>query len=102
MRGIALRRPYPVLDNGDAARIQRAALTGLERVGVCIGTARGRSLLKKAGAQVDERTHAAKIPESLVKDLVKESPSRVRLHARNPETDVEPDLGAVHLCHAAT
>ena len=102
MSGIALRRPYPVLDKGDVARIQRAALTGLERVGVRIGTARGRSLLKKAGAQVDERTHAAKIPESLVKDLVKESPSRVRLHARNPEKDVELDLAHVHLCNDGT
>lgn len=102
MSGISLRRPYPVLDPADVRQIRDAALEGLERIGVHVGTAKGRRLLAEAGADVEERSRTVRIPESLVKAALQESPSHVRLLARNPEKDLDLDLAHVHLCNDGT
>ncbi|HYM40599.1 MAG TPA: trimethylamine methyltransferase family protein [Thermoplasmata archaeon] len=102
MSGLAIRRPYPVLSHEDAARIRSAAIEGLERIGVKVGTARGRKLLRKAGASVDERTETAKIPRSLTEEILGRPPVRVTLHARDPQRTAELDFAHVHLCNNGT
>jgi trimethylamine--corrinoid protein Co-methyltransferase len=99
MSGLAIRRPYPVLENDDVERIQSAALEGLQRIGIRIGTARGRGLLKDAGAEVDEGSHIARIPASLVGEAVGKTAKHIVLAARNPAHDAELDLKHVHICN---
>ncbi len=102
MSGIAIRRPYPVLTPDDVSRIRAAAIEGLERIGVKVGTAQGRRLLTKAGAAVDERTGTVKIPRSLTEELLRKPRVPVVLHARDPAQTAVLDLAHVHLCNNGT
>ena len=102
MSGIAIRRPYPVLSNEDVARIRAAAIEGLERIGVKVGTAQGRKLLTQAGATVDERAELVKIPRSLTEEILRKPPVHVVLHARDPAQTADLDLAHVHLCNNGT
>ena len=102
MSGIPIRRPYPVLSNQDVARIRAAAIEGLERIGVKVGTAQGRQLLKRAGAAVDERTENVNIPRSLTEEMLRKPPVHVVLHARDPEKTADLDLAHVHLANNGT
>ncbi len=99
MSGISIRRPYPVLAKDDIGRIHEAALRELERIGVKVGTAKGRALLKKAGATVDERTEVVKIPASLVEEAIDRTSKRIVLAGRNPEEDADLDRQHVHICN---
>ncbi len=102
MSGISIRRPYPVLSRDDVARIRDAAIAGLDRIGVKVGTAQGRKVLKKAGAAVDERTEVVKIPRSLTEEMLGRPPVHVTLYARDPLRTADLDLAHVHLCNNGT
>ncbi len=102
MSGIEIRRPYPVLSRADVDKIRAAAITGLERIGVKVGTAQGRKLLKKAGATVDERTEVVKIPRALTEEMLRRPPVRTVLYARDPEQNADLDLAHVHVCNNGT
>ena len=102
MSGIPIRRPYPVLSKEDIAQIRAAAIAGLERIGVKVGTARGRTLLKGAGATVDERTEVVKIPRSLTEEVLARSRVHVTMYARDPERTADLDFAHVHLCNNGT
>jgi len=99
MTGIAIRRPYPVLDREGIEKIHAAAMQGLERVGVRIGTARGRRLLKEAGAHVDGRTNVVKFPPALIQECVRKTAKRVVLYGRDSSQDADLDLKHVHICN---
>ncbi len=99
MSGIAIRRAYPVLSNDDIGRIHASALEGLKKIGVRIGTARGRGLLVKAGANVEEGSHIARIPASLVEEAIGKTAKHILLAARNPAQDADLDLQHVHICN---
>ncbi len=102
MSGIPIRRPYPVLSKEDVTRIRAAAVEGLERIGVKLGTAQGRNLLKEAGAKVDDRAETVKIPESLTDEILRRPPVHVILHARDAPQTADLDLVHVHLCNNGT
>ncbi len=102
MSGLSIRRPYPVLSKDDVAQIRAAAIEGLERIGVKVGTVKGRGLLKKAGATVDERTEIVKIPHTLTESVLTQPNVRVTLHARDPTQTADLDLAHVHLCNNGT
>ncbi|OGS59936.1 MAG: hypothetical protein A3K59_08185 [Euryarchaeota archaeon RBG_19FT_COMBO_69_17] len=99
MSGIALRRPYPILDREGLDRIHAKALEGLERIGVKVGTARGRAALRAAGAMVDDATQVVRISEGLVREAIGRTPVRVALAARNPSLDADLDFHHVHICN---
>lgn len=99
MSGIEVRRPYPVLSDDDIGRIHEAAVDGLARIGVEVGTARGRRLLRDAGADVDETSKVARIPESLIHEILKAPRVPVVLRARNPAWDADLDFRHVHICN---
>lgn len=99
MSGISIRRPYPVLDRPGIDRIHASALAGLERIGVKIGTARGRMMLREAGATVDESTQVAKIPGHLVEEAIDKTSKRIVLAGRHPSQDAHLDLQHVHICN---
>ncbi len=99
MSGIPIRRPYPVLSKDDIGRIYQGAVVELERIGARVGTARGRNLLREAGAQVDERTQVARIPSALVDEAVKRAAKHIILCGRDPHQDADLDLEHVHICN---
>ncbi len=99
MSGIPIRRPYPVLSKDDVDRIHQAALSELERVGVKIGTARGRRLLASGGAKVDDATQVVKIPSELVEEAIARTAKRIVLCGRDPKQDADLDLEHVHICN---
>lgn len=99
MSGISVRRPYPVLAKGDIDAIHAGALRELDRVGVKVGTAKGRKLLADAGARVDPRTHVARIPASLVKEALRRTSKRIVLAGRDPAQDADLDRDHVHVCN---
>jgi len=100
--GIPIRRPYPVLTKEDIRQIHEAAAAGLERVGVQVGSAEGRRLLREGGATVDETTEVAKIPRALVDEIVKARKVRVVLRGRDASQDADLDFNHVHLCNDGT
>ncbi len=99
MSGISVRRPYPVLAKGDIDAIHAAALRELDRVGVKVGTAKGRKLLAEAGARVDARSQVVRIPSSLVKEALRRTSKRIVLAGRDPSQDAELDREHVHVCN---
>ncbi len=99
MSGIAIRRPYPVLSKGDIGRVHQGALIELERIGVKVGTARGRTLLHDAGASVDEHTRVARIPSSLVNEAIGRAAKHIVLCGRDSHQDADLDLEHVHICN---
>lgn len=99
MSGIAIRRPYPVLSKDDLGHIHRGALLELEKIGVRVGTAKGRRLLADAGAKVDEATHVVRIPSSLVEEAIDRTAKRIVLCGRSPAQDAHLDLEHVHVCN---
>ncbi len=102
MSGIKIRRPYPVLSEDDVRQIRDAAIAGLDRIGVKVGTAQGRKLLKKAGATVDERKEIVKIPRSLTEEILERPSVHVTLYARDPTRTADLDFSHVHLCNNGT
>ena len=99
MSGIAIRRPYPVLSKDDIGRIHQGALAELEKVGVRIGTGRGRTLLAAAGAETDEESHVVRIPSSLVEEAIGRTAKHIILCGRSPDQDADLDLEHVHICN---
>ncbi len=99
MSGIAIRRPYPVLSKADVGQIHQGALLELEKVGVRIGTARGRRLLADAGAHVEEATQIARIPSSLVEEALHRASKHIVLCGRSASQDADLDLRHVHICN---
>ena len=99
MSGIAIRRPYPVLSRDDLGRIHRSALLELEKVGVRVGTAKGRKLLADAGAKVDATSQVARIPSSLVEEAIDHTAKHIILCGRSRTQDAQLDLEHVHICN---
>ncbi len=99
MSGISIRRPYPVLSKEDVGRVHAAALRELERVGVRVGTKKGRRLLEAAGARVDESSQVARIPSAVVEEALERAAKRIVLCGRSPAQDADLNLGHVHVCN---
>ncbi len=99
MSGISVRRPYPVLAKDDVGQIHAGALRELERVGVKVGTAKGRQLLMEAGAQVDEASQVVRIPSALVEEALDRTAKHIVLCGRSPDQDANLDLEHVHICN---
>jgi trimethylamine--corrinoid protein Co-methyltransferase len=60
----------------------------LERVGIVIQHKKALTILKDAGASIDEKTSVAKIPEYLVREALQKAPSRDMLVARDPKYNI--------------
>jgi trimethylamine---corrinoid protein Co-methyltransferase len=77
-----------ILSDEDVENIHLASLNVLEHVGVAIHNPDAFKLLKDAGAYADEKTKVVKIPEHLVMEAVRNTPSSFTLYARNPNNNV--------------
>ena len=65
-----------------------ASLKVLEEIGIAIHDENAAKILVAAGADLDEKTHVAKLPQHLVNDAIKKVPKSVTLGARDSEWDL--------------
>jgi trimethylamine--corrinoid protein Co-methyltransferase len=90
------------LSRDDSKRIHQSTLNVLERTGVKVDEENALKLLKAAGAAVDFKQRTAKIPHSLVEEMIKKARKRVTLCGRNPKHDVKLEQGKVHVMTSST
>lgn len=76
---------FELLSRNEIQMLHVAAMEVLERIGIMLQHEKALSILKNAGADVDFKRKIAKIPEFLVREALKKTPSRVLLRARNPK-----------------
>lgn len=76
------------LEKGEEDLIDQQSMECLETIGVKVKSESVLKMLDKAGAKVDHRTQIAKIPESIVREMLKTVPKSMTLHARDPRKDL--------------
>ena len=82
-----------ILSRNDIEQIHDAAIRILSDVGVKIESPSVISLLKKAGAKVDEKKLTAILPEKLVADALRSVPHSVKICSRRGVDHTIPDEG---------
>ena len=65
----------------------------MAETGVRVETAKGRQILKNAGADVDENTKITKFPRDLVEESIRLAPKEFSLGARRPDWDLPMNAG---------
>ena len=73
-----------VLSDDEVAQIHERSLSLLATTGVRVDTRRGRKILKKAGADVDQRSGIVRFPRALVEASLQAAPRKFTLGARRP------------------
>lgn len=86
-----VRQPTSILSNVDKKRIHEGAIRVLESTGIRVGSPTARSDLRKAGAEVDERSKIVKFPRDTLLSLIKSVPTKVTLAGRTKEFDLPVD-----------
>ena len=74
-----------VISADEVESIHEASLTILERIGMEFFCPEARSIMRDAGATVDESTMRVRFPRELVLEQMKTVPSEFTLHSWNPE-----------------
>lgn len=77
-----------VVSADELESIHNASLTILERIGMEFLCPESRSIMRNAGADVDESTMRVRIPRELVESSVAHAPAEFTLHSWNPERNV--------------
>ena len=95
--GSSLAAPWRPLGDDDVARVHRAALDLLERVGMAAPTDRVRDLALAHGCRLGE-TGRLHFPPSLVEDTLARAAGRFTVHGRDPRFDFEARNGTVNFC----
>ncbi len=78
-----------VLSSDEIRAINSSTLTILTKVGIKIDSPSARTLLKKNGAEVDNNSLYIKLPESLIKEKLKEVPDSFKLHGPDGKFNFE-------------
>jgi trimethylamine--corrinoid protein Co-methyltransferase len=82
-----------VLSEEEKHQVHVRTLEILANTGVRVDTAQGRTLLKEAGAQVDEDTKIVRIPITLVEESLRLTTTDFSLGARRPGWDLKMNAG---------
>ncbi|MEM4277185.1 MAG: trimethylamine methyltransferase family protein [Thermoplasmata archaeon] len=89
---------FKIMSDADAETIHETSLDLLERMGVKVVSAEARTLLRQAGAEVDEKTQVAKIPRDIVTSAMAKCMRPVKMCARNPKNDFVLDGEHAYVC----
>jgi trimethylamine--corrinoid protein Co-methyltransferase len=87
-----IENPFPpieVLDADGLEKIENAALTILEEIGMDFLHPEAHDILRKAGADVETGRDRVRFDRGLVLESVAKAPSTYTLHARNPEHNLK-------------
>jgi trimethylamine--corrinoid protein Co-methyltransferase len=87
---------YEILSKSAIYDIHQSTLDVLEKVGIKVYSPSAFTILKDAGAHVDEKSELVKIPSHLIEECVKKAPSEFTLYARNPKNNVKIEPGKVY------
>ncbi|HUI62677.1 MAG TPA: trimethylamine methyltransferase family protein, partial [Steroidobacteraceae bacterium] len=90
--------PVRIFSDDQVEGMHQAALGILQRQGMRILSARGRSILAAAGAEVDESTQMVRLDPGMVEKALTTMPAEVALIARNPERSCR--VGGRHVVFA--
>jgi trimethylamine--corrinoid protein Co-methyltransferase len=82
-----------VLSEDEKAGVHERTLKILAETGVRVETAKGRQILKDAGAEVDENTKIVRFPGNLVEESIGLAPKKFSLGARRPGWDLPMNAG---------
>lgn len=100
-----------VLSDSEIEQVHERTCSLLAATGVRVDTARGRKILKKAGADVDNKTGIVRFPRSLVEECLRLAPKNFTLGGRrsgwkyavnNNECTLLADGAAVHVIDSLT
>ncbi len=79
---------FRVLSDGDIQRIHEAALEVMEEAGVRFPSKQALDILEAAGCKVDRETKVAKLPATLVMEMLRKAPAQFLLAGRDPKDDI--------------
>ncbi len=82
-------RPLEVLEEGQIEAIHATSLAILEEVGMDFLHPEALEILRQAGADVAPGSERVRFDRNLVLEAIETVPSRVTLHARNPERHLQ-------------
>jgi trimethylamine--corrinoid protein Co-methyltransferase len=88
-----MRTTVQILSEKERHQVHERTLNILARTGVRVDTARGRQVLKEAGAEVDETTKIVRFPRALVEESLRIAPKEFLLGARRPGWDLAMNSG---------
>ena len=86
------------LSQGDKAQIHDQTLSILAKTGVMVQTAKGRDILKQAGADVNDHTQIVLFPKTLIEQSIRQAPQQFKLGARQISKDFYLGQGHSTLC----
>jgi trimethylamine---corrinoid protein Co-methyltransferase len=92
-------RPVEILSDDQVETIHQASLRILSEIGFEVLGDRTMDAFAGAGAMIDPSNRRVRLDPDQVETLVSTAPSRFRLHARNPERDI--DFGGPNLVFGA-
>ena len=81
--------PVEVLNQDGLEKVEHAALTILEEIGMDFLHPEAHKILKAAGADVDPDSDRVRFDRNLVLDSVAKAPATYTLHARNPKHSLQ-------------
>jgi trimethylamine--corrinoid protein Co-methyltransferase len=73
-----------VLSENEIAQVHERTLSVLASTGARVDTARGRKILKKAGADVNDKTNVVRFPRDMVETSLQHAPRHFTLGGRRP------------------
>ena len=88
-------KPIELIDLAEIRALHFASMQILEDTGLEVMSANARRLFEKAGCDVDEDTQRVRFPEGMISELIGQTPSSFKLHARNPDRDLV--VGGKHM-----
>ena len=88
-----MRTIFQVLADDSQAKVHERTLKVLAETGVRVDTAKGRQILKDAGADVDENTALVRFPRDLVEESLRLATKNFSLGARRPDWNLEMNAG---------
>ncbi len=92
-----MRTFLQVLSESERHQVHERTLSVLAHTGVRVDTARGRQILRDAGARVDENTTVVRFPRALVEESLRLAPKEFTLGARRPGGDLPMNGGTCTL-----
>ena len=85
-----------LLSKSELDRIHGATMEVLRRCGIKVWEEQSFDLLKRAGAEVDQKTRMVRIDESLLMDIIGKAPSEFYLYGRDPRYRLHMGESKVH------
>lgn len=88
-----MRTEIQVLSEVERVQIHERSLKLLATTGMRVLSARGRKILKDAGAEVDKESQIVRFPRTLIEQSLDLAPKKFKLGGRRPGWDIEMNTG---------